>query len=107
MTKKVCQLFCDHCNWRLIARTQDDLKDVYEIKLDKIPGGIPKLNQQTKKTEIPEGVARTRKFRCPKCGFTIVSKMINDIQKEIEDKMQLEKDLAERNELERLSQGKK
>ena len=97
---KICQLYCDHCNWKLNTNNMDDLRNLHEIKSTPIPGGSPKYNQKEKKIDVPKSIIQKKKFRCPKCGYAITPKMVNDVQKQIESKIELEKRIAERKKLE-------
>lgn len=85
---RVCELYCGHCHWRFIANSADDLKGFHEIKTASIQTNIPSKDPATKKVADSKFSPQKKKFRCPKCGFSVVPKIIKDAQKELDFKIE-------------------
>ena len=94
MSIKLYQLYCEICNWKRIT-DGSDIGDLFELKTSPIPAGIPKLDSETKKTTTKKPLARTKKFRCPKCGRGWMVRLKKD---EIEA-VDLKKEEAKRQEI--------
>jgi rubredoxin len=94
MNKKLYQLFCNHCAFRLI--TDGSNIDLAEHKTAAIQITIPDIDPETgikkeiKFRELP------RRFKCPKCGFIIKSKEIENPQQKIEEDNSLKERVAHR-----------
>lgn len=87
MSVKLYQLYCEICNWKRIT-DGSDIGDLFELKTSPIPGGIPELDPETKKTVIKKSLPRTKKFRCPKCGRGVLPRKIPNPQEEADRKKQ-------------------
>ena len=94
MSIKLYQLYCEICNWKRIT-DGSDIGDLFELKTSPIPSGIPKLDSETKKTTTKKPLARTKKFRCPKCGRGVLPRKVANPQEAIDQK----KEEAERQEI--------
>jgi hypothetical protein len=104
---KKFQFYCDQCHWRRICDS-DGIKDLYEYPQQNVPGGAPQLDPKTgllprdkNGNIIPQPSTKLkRKFRCPGCGRAIVPRLIDDPQKNYEEKVEIEKRAKERKDLE-------
>lgn len=96
MGNTIYVLFCDACKWRRLVKDEKDTVDLYELKAAEVQKTIPKLDKETNKTVESTFQKQKRKFRCPECGRYVSPKMIQDVQKNIEDKAELEKRVEER-----------
>jgi len=107
MSHKLFQFYCDQCHWKRIT-DGEGIKDLYEYPTTVVPGEAPKLDPKTgmlprdKHGNIihPPGTKMKRKFRCPGCGRAIIPRLIDDPQKNAEEKAEIAKRAAERKELE-------
>jgi predicted RNA-binding Zn-ribbon protein involved in translation (DUF1610 family) len=103
---KIYQLFCNNCGWKRIGEPPD-AKDLFEIKSTDIPKGIPHIDPVNGDMITPKSIKRNKKYRCPKCGFSIIFYKIENPQEEVEQNMDLQKRMQKRlenNEKERLKQ---
>jgi hypothetical protein len=66
------------------------------VQLAQLQKTLPKLNKDTGKTIDPTFVNQKRQFRCLSCGRPCSPKAIPDTQKNLNDKLDLEKRVAER-----------
>jgi DNA-directed RNA polymerase subunit RPC12/RpoP len=107
MSHKAFQFLCQHCNWRRIT-DGSGIKDLYEYPTSEVPGGAPQLDPKTKMLPrdkngnviAPTGTKQKRKFRCPSCGHAVVPKVVDDPQKNQEEKAEIATRTKERKELE-------
>lgn len=95
---KKLQLFCEQCHWKRIS-DGSDLGDLYEYPLSNVPGGAPKLDANYK-TVLSKDIKQKRKFRCPQCGRGVTGKIIPDVQKNLNDKLETQKTTEERQKIE-------
>lgn len=86
MTKnrRFYQLFCEICNWKMITNG-DDIESLVEVQTSPVPGGIPKIDPNTKKIIESKSINQTRKFKCPQCGRLVMPKRLLPPKKESED----------------------
>jgi len=83
MNKKVYQLYCEICNWKRVTDGKaEDVKDLHELTLSPVPGGVPKL-EGGKIVDRPSS-KRQRQFRCPNCGRTVQAKVVQNPQAKID-----------------------
>jgi DNA-directed RNA polymerase subunit M/transcription elongation factor TFIIS len=64
------QFFCDNCNYKRTS-TGSDIKDLIQLKLTDIPRGSPVVDKTINEKKIMSPIARTKIFKCPKCGHAI------------------------------------
>jgi hypothetical protein len=79
------RFYCEICGWKKIT-DGSDVNQLYEIKTSPIPGGIPKLNQETSKITYCKSINQARRFRCPKCGRCVIPKKIDNPQESVDRK---------------------
>ena len=94
MSNLIFQLHCDFCNWKRLVKEAKDTEDLYEMPLAQLQKTLPKLEDG--KTVASTFVKQKRQFRCPSCGRYCFPKAILDTQKNLNDKLDLEKRVAER-----------
>ncbi len=75
MAVKLYQLYCDFCGYKRIS-DGSDVKDLREVKTSPIPGGIPFIDPLTKKVVAPKSSSQRKRFKCPKCGRSIMARQI-------------------------------
>ena len=80
---KIIQIYCDHCHHKQIL-TNEQLKELVEVKTSSVPTNIPKLDMNTQKTVLTNPMKQRRKFKCSKCGFVVVPRLVPDPQKNME-----------------------
>lgn len=84
------RLFCEICNYKKITDGVD--VGLQEVAARQIPGGSPKLDPETQKIIVPQGVKLKKKFKCPQCGRWITPVKIEDVH----EKTELQKDMKKR-----------
>jgi len=76
---KTYRLHCEYCGWTLIANGNDPIaKSLYVVQDAIIPGGIPKIDPETKELAVPKEYKRKKKFRCPQCGRCVTAKNVKE-----------------------------
>jgi hypothetical protein len=85
------QLYCNNCNWKKIV---DGKIDLVEVKTAPIPGGYPTLEDG--KIIEPKQKKQLKKYKCPKCGFLVKVKKIDNPQKDIDEKNETEERIKRR-----------
>ena len=97
MSIKLYQLYCEICNWKKIT-DGSDIGDMVEVKTSPIPGGVPKIDKETKKVVVPKTQKQTRRFKCPKCGRLVKPRKIANPQEIIDNKNELKERMRLRDE---------
>jgi hypothetical protein len=64
------KFFCENCQFTKYA-SGNEIIGLEEVIYSEVPGGIPKINLETKKVEKGKSIERKKRFKCPKCGFLI------------------------------------
>lgn len=64
------KFFCENCQFTKYALA-NEIVGFEEVIYSEIPGGVPKINAETKKVEKSKSIARKKRFKCPNCGFLI------------------------------------
>ena len=92
MSLKFYQFYCGNCGYKRFTKG-DDIQDLTEIKTAPIPRGSPQLDPTAKQNiqvafgqpaEIttgitnPKPIQQCKKFKCPKCGYVITAKQLNE-----------------------------
>lgn len=70
MSVKSYILHCDFCGYKRFT-DGTDVADLVSYKESNIPGGVPYIDPVSKKIVNPKSFARSKKFKCPKCGRII------------------------------------
>jgi len=98
MSNILYMLYCDWCHWKRLVKDEKETSDLYEMKISEVQKSIPKLNKENGKTIDGVFSKQKRKFRCPQCGRYCFPRAIPDIQKNLDDKIELDKRVKERKE---------
>jgi len=74
---KLYVLHCNKCNYKRFSNGKD-VKDLLPLKLSDIPRNIPKLDVIKKKAVMAPDKKRLKMFKCPQCGFTVKSYLVDN-----------------------------
>lgn len=96
MSNVIYTLYCEWCHWKRLVKDEKETSDLYEMKTSEIQKSLPQLNKETNKVINSEFKKQKRKFRCPSCGRYCSPRAIPDVQKNLEDKIELDKRVEER-----------
>ena len=109
MSQRLYQLFCDRCTYKLI--TNGNNINLVEYKTAAVQATIPDLDSETGLRKEIKFKNLTRRFKCPKCGYIIKPKIIDDPNAKIEEENKLKERIVRRaayeKEQERIEQEKR
>ena len=74
---KKYKLFCQNCQYTKYAPSNEPV-DLIEHAYSPVPGGLPKINEETKKLQNAKAMERKKRYKCPNCGFLIAAVVLNE-----------------------------
>lgn len=74
---KQYKLFCQNCQYTKYAPSNEPV-DLIEHAYSPVPGGLPKINEETKKLQNAKAMERKKRYKCPNCGFLIAAVVLNE-----------------------------
>lgn len=89
------QFYCNNCSYKKIIDSNDidSISEFRVLKTTPIQTKIPYLNENnTVQKEEFKNLSK-KKYKCPKCGYILIYKKIEDLQQKINEKIELEKRL--------------
>lgn len=89
------QFFCDQCCWKRITENPEQ-QDLVIVLTSPVPKGIPHLDPVDKKIITQKPKILSKRYKCPRCGYIIKAKKIDDPQEEVKQKMDMERRIQKR-----------
>ena len=99
MSEKLYELYCQHCCFKQIT-SGNDIK-LTEHKFSPVQSVIPDLDPETGNRKEIKFKNPPKRFKCPKCGYVIKPKIIENKQAKVDEEVRLQEKIKRRQEYEK------